>query len=72
MTVAPYSFTARPRITDASRDAFALKAVLDELEGRADVRDGTDGQQLPNEAMCILTEHGDRMRAAIARAEGAT
>lgn len=36
------------------------------------MRDGTDGQQLPNEAMCILTEHGDRMRAAIARAEGAT
>lgn len=64
---------ANARLIAAAPDLLAaLKAVLEELEGREDVRDGEDGMQLPNEAMCILNEHGDQMRAAIARAEGRT
>ena len=48
----------------------ALQAILQTLEEEEDVRDGSDGEQLPNAAMSYLIEHGDRMRAAIASATG--
>lgn len=45
-----------------------LSEILAALEDRADVRDGSDGRQLPNEAMVLLEEFGPRLRAAIASA----
>ena len=61
---------ANARLIAAAPDLLAaLRQVLEVLEGRADVRDGEDGMQLPNEAMSILNECGDTMRAAIAKAE---
>ena len=48
----------------------ALQAILAALEEDEDIRDGSDGEQLPNAAMSYLIEHGDAMRAAIAKATG--
>jgi hypothetical protein len=46
----------------------ALQAVRDELTDRADVYDGNDGRQMPNEAMSLQMELGDQIDAAIAAA----
>ncbi len=48
----------------------ALQAILATLESEEDVVDGSEGQQYANAAMRYLIEHGDAMRAAIARATG--
>jgi hypothetical protein len=60
---------ANARLIAAAPDLrSALQAILATLDDESDVCDGNDGQQLPNAAMQYLTQHGDQMRAAIAKA----
>ena len=43
-----------------------MRGLLDAIAARADVRDGSDGQQLPNEAMQLQVLHEEPARAALA------
>jgi len=54
------------RLSAAESVARQLEILLDAIAARADVRDGSDGQQLPNEAMQIQVLHEDHARAALA------
>lgn len=53
--------------TDVAEAVKTLSGVLTSLRDHADVRDGSDGQPLPNGAMCILTDHEDAIVALLAR-----
>ncbi len=62
---------ANARLIAAAPDLLqALKDILHTLEQEQDVYDGADGTPRANEAMRYLAEHGDAIRAAIAKAEG--
>ena len=62
---------ADARLIAAAPDLLkALRSVIDALESREDVYDGSDGEPRPNEAMSLLSEFGDVARAAIAKATG--
>jgi len=54
------------RLSAAESVARQLEILLDAIAARADVRDGSDGQQLPNEAMQLQVLHEDHARAALA------
>jgi hypothetical protein len=55
------------RLIRAAPDMFeALQDALEFIDDQADVRDGSDGQQLPNRAMALAGE----LRAAISKALG--
>jgi len=43
-------------VADLRRELEHYKRLEAIVEGRSDVRDGPEGQQLPNDAMSILTE----------------
>lgn len=45
-----------PELERLERELAFYKRLESILESREDVRDGPDGEQLPNEAMSILTE----------------
>lgn len=73
----PFPSTSRPmpldavsstvrRLSAAESVARQLEILLDAIAARADVRDGSDGQQLPNEAMQLQVLHEEPARAALA------
>ena len=57
--------TARS-LSAAESVARQLEILLDAIAARADVRDGSDGRQLPNEAMQLQVLHEEPARAALA------
>lgn len=60
------NYTPRPRVV--THMLAALEEALEFVEGQEDVKDGPDGEQVPNEAMRVA----QTLRAAIALATGST